>query len=342
MKTWRNAALAAAAAAALLTLTACGQEQGDRLGGQSVGAAAPAGAGQNGAGYGDGYGAGYGSGAGASSGAETSEAGQLAARETLEHGKVLTDSEGRTLYRFDKDSDNPPKSACEGDCAKAWPVVTADGAKPPAGVEASLLGVLTRPDGTKQLTVNGWPMYRYAKDEAPGDVKGHGVGGTWYAAAPDGKKAEPGGGSGDAGKGEDKDEGDKDQAVPADRPGLSVRKDPKLGEIIVDRNGMTVYRFTKDSAWPMKTACTGACLEKWPVVAPVDKNDTKGIELKGSGPNRGFVTFDRPDGIKQQTIDCWPLYTFAGDKKFGDTNGQGVGGTWYAISPDGKLVGAPE
>ena len=104
----------------------------------------------------------------------------------------------------------------------------------------------------------------------------------------------------------------------------------------VDKNGMTVYRFMKDSAWPMKTACTGACLEKWPVVAPVDKNDTEGILKKG------FVTFDRPDGIKQQTIDCWPIYTFAGDKKPGDTNGQGVGGTWFAVSPQGKPVGAPK
>ncbi|WP_175411439.1 SCO0930 family lipoprotein [Streptomyces sp. TRM64462] len=343
MNTRRNAALAAAAVAAALTLTACGQDQGDSLGGQSVGAAAPAGApGRNGAGYGDGYGAGYGKDAGAA-GAEISEAGQLAARDTAQLGKVLTDSEGRTLYRFDKDSANPPKSACEGDCAKAWPVVTAEGAKPPSGVDASKLGVLTRPDGTKQLTVDGWPMYRYAKDTAPGDLKGQGVGGTWYAAAPDGKKAAPGSaGGGGEGVGGGEGDGDEQGAEPADRPGLSVRKDPKLGDIIVDRDGRTVYRFTKDSAWPMKTACTGECLDKWPVVAPVDKNDTEGIELKGSGPNRGYVTFKRPDGKEQQTIDCWPLYTFAGDKKPGDTNGQGVGGSWYAVSPDGELVGAPE
>ncbi|OII59798.1 hypothetical protein BJP40_12705 [Streptomyces sp. CC53] len=356
MRTWRNAALVAAAAA-MMTLTACGQEKG--LEGQSVGAAAPAG---NGAGYGEGYGAGYGKGGAAEAGA-TSEAGQLGLQETAKAGTVLTDSEGRTLYRFDKDTANPPKSACEGDCAKAWPVVTAEGAKPPTGVDPALLGVLTRPDGTKQLTVDGWPMYRYAKDAEPGDVEGHGVGGTWYAAAPDGGKADPGkktggkeeaGGEGGAAEEEAGDggygdgaaegggKGGGEEAEQSDRPGLSVRKDPKLGEIIVDRNGMTVYRFTKDSAWPMKTACTGACLEKWPAVAPVEKNDTEGIELKGSGPNRGFVTFDRPDGIKQQTIDCWPLYTFAADKKPGDTNGQGVGGSWYAVSPDGKLVGAPE
>ncbi|WP_149179674.1 SCO0930 family lipoprotein [Streptomyces sp. TRM49041] len=343
MKNWRNTALVATAAAAALTLTACGQDQGDRIGGQSVGAAAPAGAPGQG---GDGYGGAYGSDAGASAAAPTSVAGQLAVWKSGELGDVLTDAEGRTLYRFDKDTPNPPKSACEGDCAKTWPVVTADGAKPPAGVDATLLGVLTRPDGTKQLTVDGWPMYRYAKDAKAGDAKGQGVGGTWFASAPDGKKAAPGesssagepagepagsqggDGSGDAAGGQEQ--------APADRAGLSVRKDPKLGEVVVDAKGMTVYRFTKDSAWPMKTACTGACLDKWPIVAPVDKNDTEGITTKG------YVTFKRPDGKEQQTIDCWPLYTFAGDKKPGDTNGQGVGGTWYAVTPDGKLVGAPK
>ncbi|MFG3497589.1 SCO0930 family lipoprotein [Streptomyces sp. NPDC047928] len=339
MKTWRNASLAVTAAAVLALTTACGQENGGQnLGGQSVGAAAPAGAPAE---NGNGYGGDYGSASGATA---ATAAGQLAVRESDQFGKVLTDSKGFTLYRFDKDTASPPKSACEGECAKAWPVVAADGAKPPAGVAPSLLGEVTRSDGTKQLTVDGWPMYRYAKDTKAGDINGQGVGGTWYAAAPDGKKAAPGNASDEkqpAGGGDDEygdgAGGDKGgDASAADRAGLSVRNDPKLGEIVVDREGMTVYRFQKDSAWPMKTACTDACLDKWPVVAPVDKNDTEGITKKG------YVTFSRPDGIKQQTIDCWPLYTFAGDKKPGDTNGQGVGGTWYAVSPEGKLVGAPK
>lgn len=164
-------------------------------------------------------------------------------------------------------------------------------------------------------------MYRYAKDTAPGQVNGQGVGGTWFAAAPDGKKAA-------------KNADGAGVSEPADPAGLSVRKDPELGDIVVDGRGMTVYRFTKDSAWPMKTACTGDCLKKWPVVAPTAKNAVDGVTTKG------FVTFDRPDGVKQQTIDCWPIYTFIGDAKPGDTNGQGVGGTWYAVSPDSKLVGA--
>ncbi|MET9556144.1 SCO0930 family lipoprotein [Streptomyces sp. NPDC006645] len=314
MNTWRNASLAVTAVAVLALTTACGQDKGESPNGQAVGAAAPA----------DG---GYGSdtGYGDESAAEPKTAGQLAVWDSKKLGKVVTDSEGFTLYRFDNDTAEPPKSTCVGECEKAWPVVAAGDVKAAAGTDASKIGEVTRDDGTKQLTLGGWPMYRYAKDTNPGDANGQGVGGTWFASAPDGKKAALGA-----------DGAEEAGGTEADLAGLSVRKDPKLGEIVVDAKGMTVYRFKKDSAWPMKTACTGACLEKWPVVAPVDKNDTEGIIKKG------FVTFDRPDGIKQQTIDCWPIYTFAGDAKPGDTNGQGVGGTWYAVAPDSKLVGAPK
>ncbi|MFB7270145.1 SCO0930 family lipoprotein [Streptomyces sp. NPDC056244] len=316
MNTWRNASLAVTAAAVLALTTACGQEQGTDTG-LSVGAAKPADAG---------YGAdsGYGADTGA---AVAKKAGQLAVWDSKELGEVVTDSEGFTLYRFDKDTAEPPTSNCEGDCATAWPVVSPDGAKAAPGTDPELLGEITRADGTKQLTIAGWPMYRYAKDTSPGDANGQGVGGTWFASAPDGKKAAPADASG---------AGSDDEVTAGDLPGLSVRKDPKLGDIVVDSQGMTVYRFKKDTAWPMSTACTGECLDKWPVVEPVDKNDTEGITKKG------FVTFDRPDGIKQQTMDCWPLYTFSGDAKPGDTNGQGVGGTWYAVSPNAKLVGAPK
>ncbi|MFD5073780.1 SCO0930 family lipoprotein [Streptomyces sp. NPDC058371] len=311
MKTsWRSASLVAAAAAVLALTTACGQEQGTQsTGSQNVGAAPAAGYGSSSS---DGYGADSKDEQGSAAKAET--AGQLTVSENAKVGKVVTDSAGLTLYRFDKDTAEPPKSSCDGDCAATWPPVPADGATAATGVDKALLGEVTRTDGTKQLTIAGWPMYRYAKDTKAGDTNGQGVGGTWYASAPDGKKA---------------------SAV--DLPGLSVRNDPKLGEVVVDKNGMTVYRFLKDQAWPVpKSACAGACLEKWPAVAPVKANDTKGVEKKG------LMGFTRPDGVKQMTVDCWPAYTFSGDKSPGDTNGQGVGGTWYAMAPDGKPVGAPK
>ncbi|MEU5432571.1 SCO0930 family lipoprotein [Streptomyces sp. NPDC020719] len=321
MATWRNASLAVTAAAVLaLTATACGQDKGSAAPkGQPVGNAAQAGS-DTGYGYGD-------SGYGSADKTAAKSAGQLAVWDSKELGKVVTDSAGFTLYRFDKDTASPPKSNCDGDCAKAWPAVPAGSVTAAPGTESGLIGQVTRSDGTKQLTIAGWPMYRYTKDTKPGDANGQGVGGTWYASAPDGKKAKPAADGTGSGSG-------SGAAEPASLPGLSVRNDPKLGKIIVDSRGMTVYRLKKDSAWPMKSACTGDCLKKWPVVAPVEKSDTQGIIQKG------FVTFNRPDGLKQQSINCWPVYTFAGDTKPGDTNGQGVNGTWFAVTPDAKLVGA--
>ncbi|WP_435209153.1 SCO0930 family lipoprotein [Streptomyces sp. bgisy034] len=320
MKTsWRSASLVVSAVAVAALTTACGSETAPPASSQNVGATAAAGDSGSGTGLGSGYDAGAAGQEG--TGTQAASAGELAVATNAELGELLTDSDGMTLYRFDKDVAEPAKSNCDGDCATKWPPVPADDATAGVGIDKNKLGSVTRTDGTKQLTIDGWPAYRYAKDTKAGDVNGQGVGGTWYALAPTGKKAQ----------GED-----------ADLPGLSTRKDSKLGEIVIDKNGHTVYRFMKDSPWPMKTACTGECLEKWPVIAPVDAEDTEGIDLKGSGPRgQGYVVFDRPDGIKQQTIDCVPIYTFAGDKKPGDTNGQGVGGTWFAIRPDGKPVGAP-
>ncbi|MFJ5259919.1 SCO0930 family lipoprotein [Streptomyces sp. NPDC088387] len=313
MNTWRSASLAASAVAVLALTTACGQDGGAQSPAQNVGATAPAG-GYGGASTGTGTDTGVGAQGAQNAAAPNTPAGKLAVSVNAELGNVLTDADGRTLYRFDQDTAEPPKTNCEGDCATAWPPVPANDASAGEGVDAELIGEITRPDGTKQLTIGGWPAYRYAKDVNAGDVNGQAVNGTWYALAPDGKKAKL-----------------------ADLPGLSTRKDAKLGEIVVDKNGMTVYRFMKDEAWPEPVSnCAGTCVEKWPVVAPVETNDTKDVQKKG------LMSFTRPDGKKQQTINCWPIYTFANDKAPGDTNGQGVGGTWYAVAPDGKPVGAPD
>ncbi|HEY8983323.1 MAG TPA: SCO0930 family lipoprotein [Streptomyces sp.] len=337
---WRSASLVASAVAVLALTTACGQESGGSTGSQNVGATAPAGTGgitsggvgtggYGGVGTGTGVGAGSGTGTGTEGGAQAQGgAGELAVATNAELGKIVTDSSGRTLYRFDSDTAEPPKSNCNDACATAWPPVDAADVTAGDGIDKSILGEVTRADGKKQLTIDGWPAYYYAKDANPGDTTGQNVGNKWFALAPDGKKAKAGGAAA-AGSGSG--------AVEADQAGLSTRNDPKLGEIVVDKNGMTVYRFLKDKAWPKPVSnCKGACLEKWPIVAPVDFKDTKDI------PQKGYMKFLRPDNNEeQQTLNCSPIYTFINDKEPGDTNGQGVGGTWFAVRPDGKLVGAP-
>ncbi|WP_338060287.1 hypothetical protein [Streptomyces atratus] len=128
-------------------------------------------------------------------------------------------------------------------------------------------------------------MYHYAKDTAAGGANGQGVGGTWFASPPDGSRAAVNAGS-PAG------------AEPVERAGLSVRKDPKLGDIVVDKSGMTVYRFKKDVAWPMKPACTGACLSKWPVVVPWQRKTSKASRPRVLLPSIGLTeSSDKPSAV---------------------------------------------
>lgn len=94
------------------------------------------------------------------------------------------------LYRFDNDTANPSQSACNDDCAAQWPPVTIKqgGNVYLAGVSPQRIGAIQRQDGRIQITVGGWPVYRYAGDTKPGDLNGQGIGGTWFAVGPSGKK----------------------------------------------------------------------------------------------------------------------------------------------------------
>jgi predicted lipoprotein with Yx(FWY)xxD motif len=103
-------------------------------------------------------------------------------------GKILVDSQGRTLYLFQ--ADNGTKSSCTGACAVDWPPLRASG-KPVAGsgISASKLGTSARSDGTPQVTYNGHPLYRFENDQKPGDANGQGLnafGGAWYVLSPAG------------------------------------------------------------------------------------------------------------------------------------------------------------
>ena len=117
-----------------------------------------------------------------------SPTGALLAAADTPVGTVLVDGRGRTVYQFAADSAG--HSSCVGSCAQYWPPVPA-----PATLPASLpgvtgtLGSITRADGSKQLTVDGWPLYTYTADTAPGDTSGQGVnasGGLWWVVSPAG------------------------------------------------------------------------------------------------------------------------------------------------------------
>ncbi|MFC4586594.1 COG4315 family predicted lipoprotein [Sphaerisporangium corydalis] len=108
------------------------------------------------------------------------------------YGKILVAENDRTLYIFEKDTENT--SNCYDTCAVTWPpFVTMD--KPQAGtdVKDALLGTTTRKQGEKQVTYNKHPLYYYSGDTKPGDYNGQGKsdsGGKWYVVNADGKKVE--------------------------------------------------------------------------------------------------------------------------------------------------------
>lgn len=225
-------------------------------------------------------------------------------------GTVVTGPDGKTVYRFDRDSTNPNVSNCEGDCATAWPPLIVTSEKPKVeGVDPKLVGTLTRKDGSRQLTIAGWAQYYFAKDTKPGEAKGQGVQGTWFATALDGKKAQ------------------ENKGIE-----LTTSTVGNLGVLATDKDGMTLYRFDSDEKG--KTNCVGDCAAKWPpALVNSDNFEVQGVDKKLVG------TITRPDGTKQLTIDGMPQYRFAGDKLCGEANGQGVGGTWWATKPDGSRAG---
>ena len=124
------------------------------------------------------------------------------ATKTSKHGTILAAGPKHlTVYLFE--ADKGTSSACSGACAKAWPPVTTEGEPTTAGGAASAdVGTTVRPDGTKQVTYKGHPLYFFEKDEDSGDAYGQGskaFGAGWYVMKPNGSKVDDDEDSGDKG-----------------------------------------------------------------------------------------------------------------------------------------------
>jgi predicted lipoprotein with Yx(FWY)xxD motif len=114
---------------------------------------------------------------------------------------------------------------------------------------------------------------------------------------------------------------------------ISVADNPKLGQILVDSKGNTVYYFLKDKQGGSTSSCSGACAGVWPPVASSGSPTAQ----KGADASK-LGTIKRSDGSTQVTYNGWPLYTYTGDSKPGDTNGndfEQFGAEWYALTPQG-------
>lgn len=150
---------------------------------------------------------------------------------------------------------------------------------------------------------------------------------TGCSASGSGDSGDTGYGGGTSTETEAPDTGAESPAV------LLTTADTELGEIVVDGEGMTVYMFDTDTQGGGASSCEGQCAANWPAVT----TDSDTPEVEGVTGEIGTIT--GVDGKTQLTLDGWPLYTFAGDSAAGDTNGQGVNGVWWVLSPAGEKIG---
>jgi len=118
--------------------------------------------------------------------------------------------------------------------------------------------------------------------------------------------------------------------TPAAAADLTAVTDPKLGRLVADQNGMTVYFINTDPTKPPASNCLGDCVKLWP---PILLPSSGSASVKGIDPNL-VGTFTRPDRGIQLTLAGHPLYRFSGDTP-GTTQGHDLAGTVFAITPSG-------
>lgn len=108
---------------------------------------------------------------------------------------------------------------------------------------------------------------------------------------------------------------------------VKVATDAKLGKILVDSKGMTLYLYSRDELG--KSNCYNQCETNWPILRPPASGAPTGAA--DIGGTLGVI--DRTDGTKQVTYNKIPLYYWKDDKAAGDVLGQAVGGVWWIVAP---------
>ena len=204
----------------------------------------------------------------------------LAAQRTAA-GATLLDSRGRVLYTYARDSVRDV-SSCVAECAKLWPPLPADSVASPTADWVAI----SRPDGTRQWSFRGKPLYSFAKDAAPRVALGDRVGQAWRVAH-----------------------------VPLRTPpGIALRS-IHIGRTLVEARGLTLYWHEDEvpkSGGTAKLRCVDECLREFqPLPAPMLANAVG-----------EFSPIDRDDGPRQWTYKGRPLYLHVGDLQPGDSTGE--------------------
>jgi predicted lipoprotein with Yx(FWY)xxD motif len=254
------------------------------------------------------------------------EEAELAVAETDEFGEILVGNDGMTLYMFA--IDGPNESNCDEDCLVLWPPLLTEGDPILGeGVDPDLVGTAETVDGSLMVTYNQMPLYFWIQDQQPGDTTGQGFGEVWFVISPEG---EPVGMDEPAAMPEPED-ADPDVAAAEEEADLEVASDTRFGDILVDRDGMTLYMFMRDE--PNVSNCTGACLVTWPPLV------IEGEPILGEGVDPDLIgSAELEDGRQIMTYNGMPLYYYVQDNEPGDFNGQGFGSVWFVVSPEGEIV----
>lgn len=115
--------------------------------------------------------------------ASTQSGGTVKAVQSAKYGLVLASSTGRTLYRYTKDSKGVNRCTPDATCRPYWPALLVKSTVKPtagAGANAKLIGTIKAPNGMRQVTYAGFPLYFFSGDKGAGQVNGEGFESTWY------------------------------------------------------------------------------------------------------------------------------------------------------------------
>ncbi|HUM10108.1 MAG TPA: hypothetical protein VLT82_04065 [Myxococcaceae bacterium] len=226
-------------------------------------------------------------------------------------GSYLASADGRSLYYFALDvpagAGQAAVSNCNASCLAFWPIFHVDAPVVGTGLDAADFAELVRPDGAKQTTYKGWPLYFFVGDQKAGDTTGDNVGeprptDLWFVVKAPFYSA------------------------------LVMTKDGGPAKYLADPAGRALYVFANDTVGASGTdpvsACTSdACKQNWPVFVAGDGTLPTGVD------SAKLTTFTRPDGRKQSALDGHPLYYFLGDTAPGDTKGHGVNPAFDNFDP---------
>ena len=214
------------------------------------------------------------------------------------HGKILTDSEGMSLYFFSKDTKGT--SLCIDGCLDNWPVFYKENITVDEGLDAADFATITRTDGVMQTTYKGWPLYYFINDNSAGETNGDKVNDVWYVAKPDYSLMYA-------------------TAQLVGHDGINYKSDYTPGDgntfYITDIDGSTLYTFKNDTY--NKNNFTAEDFSNngvWPI-AEITVDKVPSI-LNAAD----FGTID-VYGKTQLTYKGWPLYYFGQDADRGDNKG---------------------